>query len=228
MTATKAMGPIGLMTSKDYVRGNSEVDQALALRNENRLKEQRVQNGIHDLVGEVGKIQLSVSQQQKQESETRINVANKNIQSANAERDHDLLVNALAKMIFEAVKQTPAPAQNPTQKPAERAKQIAESVIKIFESKNIPNYAVFAETNKCMTLTPGVASTILELLKVVPNCVAPDLSKFQNKILPEALRSVLANKQITKIIFAASAKGTAVEQVALEVKRTRQLEVAFV
>lgn len=221
MTATKAVGiNPALMTANAFRNGCSEVDSAIAYSNENKQKAQTVQKDLHELVGAVGNLQIAVAQQQR-DAAAKLRV------EANSKRDHDLLVLSLGKMIFDAVKQTPATAQNATQKPADRAKEIAEKAIRIFEAQNIPKYAVFSETNKCMMLTPGVALTVIELLKVLPNCVAPDLSKFQNQILPEALGIVLANKQVSKIVLAVSAKGTPAEQVANEVRKTRQLEIVF-
>lgn len=232
MTA-KTMGPnLGAMSPQTYQRGCSDVDRALALKDGNRLKEQSVQNGIHDVVKQVGELQIAAAQQGKEEGQKKIDNSQAKMKASDeklATACHNILVKTLGKMIFDAVKQTPASPQNASETPAARAKNIAEGVILKYESQKTPGFLELIQAKGCMKLTPSVASAIKDILSMVPNCTNPDLTMFNDQIDSQALKGILlSTKQVSKIVFAASVKGTAVEQVALEVKRTRQLEIAFV
>ena len=133
-----------------------------------------------------------------------------------AHAGHGMLVNALAKMILAVAEKMPREA-NVT--PAIKAKSIVEPILNKYEQQKTPDLTVFVEASKCMKLTNGIALVISEILAKVA-CTAPDLTKFQNQIDPQALRKVLSDAKITRVILHTSAKGTPAEQVTLESRKT--------
>lgn len=145
-------------------------------------------------------------------------------QKMQAEALHGMLVNALGKMIFASVQKMPL-GGNVTA--AQKAKSIVEPVLIKYEQQKTPELTVFIDSSKCMKLTSSLAIAISEVLTTIV-CTDPDLSKFQKEIDPQALQRVLSNSKITKIAFHTAVKGTPIEQIALEVKKTRHLEITFV
>ena len=117
-----------------------------------------------------------------------------------------------------------AQALNQMVGPAERANDIIEGALNSFENQG-HSYEPVRE-KRCIRVTPSTAPLIRDVLKKC-NCNHPDFTPFKDEMTPEAIRSILTERKITKVTFAISAQETEAVKVAREVARRRALEIAF-
>lgn len=148
-------------------------------------------------------------------ADRRINASDLKVQESN----RDILVISLAKMIH-------SPGASNELGVAAKCKEIVTPYINQRLQINSTDLLVFCRDDRCLRFTLGVASLVQEMFQTI-SCISPDLTKFKHQIDPTALRSMLADRRITRVILDATNKGTLVEQVALEIKNSRSLEVVF-
>lgn len=205
--AAQTMRLSGTTTPNVYQqRGDLEVNQAVRLNNDIQGNNRQLQPKLHEIVGQVGQLQLATAETLRAESQDRlkcIEAKERAVEDRTANASRSMLVKMLGKMIFEHVKQTQSSSQNASESPAARAKKIAEDVILKHESQKTKDLYVFVQSKNCLRLTSGVALAIKDILKFVPNCTKLDLSLFSDQIDKKALDDVLlSNKQITKVDLA--------------------------
>ncbi len=225
---------LGVITPVQFEREHAKVQGQLNLHTEkqkldSKIQDLRAENEqlVRGALKQVGEMKIAEAKEDKAAAQAKIATGDAKITAANTSKrdnDRELLIIAFAKMILATVEKLP---KDPEMTAIQKSKSISRTILKRYEDQNTPGLFEYSESRKCMKLTTGVATAISETLaKVV--CTYPDLSRFQNEIDPQALRKVLADSKITKVTFHQAVKGTPAEQVALEVKKTRQLEIAFV
>lgn len=138
-----------------------------------------------------------------------------------AEACHGILSKTLGKMIHEEIKKT-----TPLNVAGKKAIEVAGTSLKKFEAQNIQDLFTWYREKKCMQLNETVAQVILDIFKNCP-CTQIDLTLFKDEVLPGALREVLSDVTVTKIIFSKLALECEAVKVAQEISRRRTLEIAF-
>lgn len=134
---------------------------------------------------------------------------------------HSILSKTLGKMIHEDIKKT-----TPSNLSVRKATEVAEDSLKKFEAQNTQNLFICNREKKCMQLNEPVAQVILDIFKNCP-CSQIDLTAFKDEVLPGALREVLSDVTVTKIIFSKLALECEAVKVAQEMSKRRTLEIAF-
>lgn len=128
------------------------------------------------------------------------------------ERYRLILINTLGTMIATTVESGAA------------AKEVAKTSLLKYEGQE--NLIEPINTKSCMRMTSALAQVILDIFKSC-SCKEPNLSQFKDEFDLEALRVVLTNENVSKVIFDKSAKGSEAEKVAQKIAESRKLEIVI-
>lgn len=194
-------------------------------------EKKKLESEVGDLKAKLGQLKIEQTQLQQQlaEKENHTQECYRDLarelgQAKQATGIHNMLVKSLGKMIHETVKKAnPTASNNIT---AKKAMEIAENSVKQFEGLRPQENFIHIPNKTCLRMTPKVAEIILDIFENYP-CTEPDLTLFKDELDSAALRTVLSNRNITKVTFARSAQEAEAVQIAQEIAKRRSLEIAF-